>query len=576
MHAVQCTLDVPKADMNTSQGFASHRRRSQRTCAQRIAQHRILNQSSRAEVVSRCDTHYMIDQNGYTSVAFLNKHDIVLGADQFGRIDIVRLPRYGSDGSAEVLGTRLATKVELRPFCEKLSFVKLKSFHNGEAFAVGLPTGEFRVFATEHAYSWRTEHYNKGNDIQQRFIPEPRFNLDGWRFLGPRRRYHRDFLDSSRALLNMLDNHRGSPVMNNMSQVMDWNDNDSLSRPSDSHNWLRRTEFLPGGFPSFNDDARWDFRETPSGLHAAFVDQERDCFSILFLDDRTNSNSRRPKLMIDTDSRDDARLCQEDVTSICFVSDNYLVTSHVWKKPNQRNPTNALKLWDIRMASTGRYGKHLVENVLPSFPLDSVSRASADTTWLAKVNSDDAADCQLISHDVNTDWSCPFSVTRLSSSAEGVGTVMVTLQSISGPKLMEHLIFDPCEGKVVHRHRSIKAGLPSCNVSSPVFTVSASHDLFASYQIGDHSGNSKLCFHTFSPPRRNERKPSMKMSRKRSKDDFRCESKEDEQGFMGDISPNVFDRDGIPSRITALAFNDTSTSLVGGTLDGDIFVWRGG
>ena len=68
----------------------------------------------------------------------------------------------------------------------------------------------------------------------------------------------------------------------------------------------------------------------------------------------------------------------------------------------------------------------------------------------------------------------------------------------------------------------------------------------------------------------------MKMSRKRSKDDFRCESKEDEQGFMGDISPNVFDRDGIPSRITALAFNDTSTSLVGGTLDGDIFVWRGG
>jgi hypothetical protein len=563
-----CRLDLPiLSETQSCTSIQSHRRNRQRQCGRRIARQRLIR-SATAEAVARCESRYMIEQNAYSSVIFLNQHDIILGADQAGRIDVVRLPRYGSEEHG--LGTKLASKVDIRPPCEKSTVVKLKSLQNGEAFAVGLSTGEFRVFATEHASSWREE---QRQPVQQRNMPEPRIQLHGWRFLGPRRRYHRNGVDSTRSLLHMLDSHQGNPQLYNMAQVMDWNENDRQLRTTNT--WLEHMDFLPGRHPSCNDDARWDFRETPNRLQAAFVDQERDCFSIRFLDNRTKHCFGRPNLIIDTESKDNARSCQEDVSSVCFVSANYLATSHVWKKASDLDPSNAVKLWDVRMMSVRRSGKPVVENVLPSYPLDSVSRARADSTWLTKVSAGETGDCHLLplSSDTNIDWGCPFSVTRLTSSSDGVGTIMVTLQTTNtGQQTIENMIFDPSAGKVIHRHRSAQAAQP--NNTSSVFTVSPSHDLFASYQVGNHSGNSKLAFYDFTPG--NEQTQTTKMSRKRSKDDLVRNEEDGNPGYLGEISPNVSDRDGIPSRLTALAFNDTSTSLVGGTLDGDLFVWRGG
>ena len=562
-------LDDPKLQTHTILGLESQRRRSQRQCAQRIARHRILNQTPKtAEVVSRCETNGFTGPNGYTSVIFLDQHDIVLGADQAGRIDIVRLPRYGSHG----LGIKLASKVELQPRCENITFSKLKSIHSGEAFALGLPSGEFRVFATERAASWRTQnHTTQQNHLQQNITPS-RIHLDAWRFIAPRRRYHRDRVEPTHSLHYMLDNHRGNPVLYDMMQVMDWNMNDTLTRTNGQssenlHNWLS-----PWGYHSRDDDARWDFRDTQSSLQAAFVDQERDCFSLRVIDDRAKQNSSQPKLVIDAESKDDANICREDVTSICFVSEYYLATSHVWKNDRERNPTNILKLWDIRMISSE---KSVVDYLLPSFPLESIHRATADTTWLTKVDLDESEVCQLNSlpSEKASDWSCPFYVSRLSSSTEGIGTIMVTLQSNDGPKKVENLIFNPCTGKIMHRHRTSMA-----IDNNTEFAVSPSHDLFASYKCGRHLNNSKICIYDFSCRRKDEKSQSIKLCGKRVKDNRACLSKIEDgiEGYLGEISSNLCDQNDIPSRLTTLAFNDTGTSLVGGTLDGDIFAWRGG
>ena len=563
-------LDIPKPETHTILGLETQRRRSQRLCAQRIARHRILNQSPKtAEVISRCETNGLLGLNGYTSVIFMNQHDIVLGVDQAGRIDIVRLPRYGSEGSTEVLGIKLASKVELQPRCENLTFSKLKSIQSGEAFAVGLPSGEFRVFATERAASWRAQNHTTQQIHLQQNMTQHRIHLDAWRFIGPKRRYHRDHVDRSYSLLYMLDNLRGNPVLYNMMQVMDWSVNNSLTRMNGQSS-ENLNDWLPSGrYRSCDDDARWDFRDTQSGLQAAFVDQENDCFYLRVLDDRTKQSSSQPKLVIDADSKDDASSCREDITSICFVSEHYLATSHVWKNDEDRNPTNVLKLWDIRMMSSR---KSVVKNLLPSFPLDSIYRATANTMWLTKVDSNEFEDCQLSSlpYEIASDWSCPFYVSRLSSSTEGVGTIMVTLQGSSGPKQVEHLIFNPCTGTIVHRHRTSTAPYHA------EFAISPTHDLFASYQCGNHS-STKICFYDFLSRKKDEKNQSTKLCRKRFKDNLGCVSKvEDGKGYLGGISSNLCDRDDIPSRLTTLAFNDTGTSLVGGTLDGDMFVWRGG
>jgi hypothetical protein len=46
--------------------------------------------------------------------------------------------------------------------------------------------------------------------------------------------------------------------------------------------------------------------------------------------------------------------------------------------------------------------------------------------------------------------------------------------------------------------------------------------------------------------------------------------------LIGTIRPTIEDEHGIRSRLQCLAFNETGTSLVGGTDAGDLFLWRGG
>ena len=49
----------------------------------------------------------------------------------------------------------------------------------------------------------------------------------------------------------------------------------------------------------------------------------------------------------------------------------------------------------------------------------------------------------------------------------------------------------------------------------------------------------------------------------------------DDDGAVVRFQPKVQDRHGLDTQLSCLALNDSGTAIVGGSSDGDLFVWRG-
>jgi hypothetical protein len=457
-------------------------------------------------------TDYSHVSQDYTQVEFLNQHDLVLAGDFKGSIDIVRLPRYCSPDDDEdddndqhrPLGTLLAGKIEMsdtRSTGELLSgsCYRLKSVNGGHAFVAGYKSGAFALYATEHASTYIRKSA-AGDVVQQRGLDDTlalrgnRFGLNKGRSFIQYERY----IDSLRHMFQTFGaDHKGL------------RERIAFSRNAESH---------------------WDFRETPSGLLAAFVDCATNSFT-LFDERMSQGCSNHSVVSVDRKSKHESG----HMASTCFVSDHYVATLSLWTRPTTINSTTAVKIWDIRMTTKST---PVVETALP--PQNSQLYVTANST---------------VELDNRASWSnIPAHVRLTSSNSEGIMATIVTKRSV------ESYLLDPARASIVKQF---------CTRSSVYAThaVAPTLDCLACYEM---PALSLYDLSTTEDTDENHRDRGVKRSR-----DSETNNGEDKH-LIGTMRPTIKDEDGIRSRLQCLAFNETGTSLVGGTDAGDLFLWRGG
>jgi hypothetical protein len=193
-----CCLDLAPQGHD----LTNFQRSTQRYVGRRLVRKRLLKDAGRVDLHEDGSTavHRKYQLDSYVNCAFLNDSDVALAADHNGRIDIVRLPRYDETDKPRPLGTVLAQELQTRanPEYDNTTAAKgckkLYSMQRGEAFAVGLPCGEYRVFATERAATWGEKRGLSAPAPLSQTIP-PNANAyitKGWKVRRPTRRYMRD------------------------------------------------------------------------------------------------------------------------------------------------------------------------------------------------------------------------------------------------------------------------------------------------------------------------------------------------------------------------------------------------
>jgi hypothetical protein len=519
-------------------------------------------------------------QQSYVNCIFLDQHDTVLCADLLGKIDVIRLPRYeASSSQPRVLGTRMAGELELHPPLSDFSNLKLKTLHGGEAFAVGMPSGKYHVLATEHLSTWG-DRYNlqEASFSQQRLQSSSSSSISyiqrGWTLEGPKRRYYRHRENGLLSLSHMIrgEQHVLNHDRHEYSEIDRWNAPTTVSSSSARHRTHNRMRFVPHQRPS--NQAKWDFFETPSTLLAAHVDAEHDCFWLKMVDDRT----QKTVVCVDTTSRERAPVCEEHITSCAFASEYCLATSHVWSHVGFGSPRassvfeggmpaaehaethTAVKLWDIRMLV--RRGP-VEELVLPTFPRDAAVAMEPAVSLNTRVDERD----QLFMSSKEDPGKSHHVITNLDSSLK-TGTLLVTTCSRSQCRETEHHILDL--GRLCFTRR-IRQTIPS-NGCAPIYGTAASHNYMAC--LGDRQGegiSSSIQVYNLQETPSSRRSSSKKRT---AKGEVKVEKEEDETASFR-FRPVLKDRHGLESQLSCLTMNESGTSLLGGSNDGDLFAWRG-
>jgi hypothetical protein len=213
--------------------------------------------------------------SGVREVQFLND-DTILSAHYHGQITVHRLA-VGNDPHGK------ARKIlDLPALEQKRTHLKLFPLSDGTSFAMGLPNGDFRIYSGEGAkWSSPSSTLSASSSWNPAIAPTPIDPLYAPFYTtinhvnGVRRRYHRQTYFS---LWESQNRHRSFP---RWSEISDSGDQEIHYTCLNTYKWIDNTNSLPGrGFRDIHDTG-WAFRETGSTLHAAFVDPERDCFSIL-------------------------------------------------------------------------------------------------------------------------------------------------------------------------------------------------------------------------------------------------------------------------------------------------------
>ena len=347
------------------------------------------------------------------------------------------------------------------------------------------------------------------------------------------------------------------------SEIDPWNAPTTASSSSARHRTLNRIR------P--NNQAKWDFFETSSALLAAHVDAGHDCFWLKMVDDR----AQKTVVCVDASAQQRAPVCEENITSVSFASEFVLATSHVWchngfgtcransvfegGMPAAETHT-AVKLWDIRMLVRG---SPVEELVLPTFPRDAAVAMEPAVSLNTRVDEYD----QLLMSSKEDPGKSHHVITDLESSLK-TGTLLVTTRSRSQCRETEHHVLD------LGRHcftRRIRQTIPS-NGCAPIYGTATSHNYIAC--LGDKQGEGKSSsiqvydLLETPPPRRSSSK------KRTAKGESRVEKGEDGMASFS-FNPVLKDRHGLESQLSCLTMNESGTSILGGSNDGDLFAWRG-
>ena len=581
----------------------------------------------------------------YLNVTFLNDN-VVLASDAKGQIDAVRLPRYfhhdddgkgagggvtcSNDGTknrrghkqrGKLLSSRIGNAVANK---FPLPYVGLKSLRNGEAFVAGMPSGEIRIFATEHHSTWRTGRngsLEKGHHCHNT-LDRSEFFQCIFRMRGLRRRYRRELQCIQQGLRLMLRGQWDSS--NAMEEISEWMFAPEREYTIEQKN--KDNECLPSMPRRYQtDDALWDFLETGSTVFAAHVDKDKDCFSLRFIDERMVNAGGSDKakkdsnsiLCVDMESRENGRKLQEDITATCFVGENWIATAHVRRADNEISTNtknrlcvsefqNIIKLWDRRML----HKKKDKEAALASFPLENIlgAKSSLEVCIVCKDTKcgefHNPPTCSAVSidsmrsgkdnikHASNSRCTSCMAITRLASASQNAPSISVTLRTdeTDNSWISEEVLIDSNFQDVLHHCRlgyTMKKERYAPFIPPPALTPR--QDFMAAF---GSNVTSSTDFNKLSEPpvllfdlsRQNHPNSSIPIGKecaksnmqKRSFDQFQTMEHCYSDTLIESIPVNLTDTLGLQSQLTCMSLDNLGTTLVCGSSDGDLFIWSGG
>jgi hypothetical protein len=529
------------------------RRRQRARLGASLAHKQLLNYSTPSQDCYKDGSHVIYrkkeDYSGpqtYTSCIFLNDYDRVLAADAAGKMDVIRLPQFPRNSTnlrknRTTLGTTILQELEIvqPPFdYNASSALKLKPLNGGASFVVGMATGNYHTVDTERSQVTSSNRFQSARTTQH----DSKCSIDAYTAYGPKRRYHRDRTNPHLSLQRLLQNNgRNYYDSHNFRQVYGWDE--CKHRVATSISFAPAT---PNQQKTHCNQAMWDFWEThASSVLAAHVDAEHDCFSLW-------DNRHKSTVVIDTSSDDLAPKRQANITSCAFVSQHCVATSHVeWISTSsscsehqsngilQKSPvatvSSCIKLWDLRMLHAQRQPLTAM-SVVPSFPKDTTVGAKPTTMNME------------LPDDIHTTTS-DLAITQLQTPCStDSGTMLVTTQS---PTSVHHHVLDLGRGHVT---RTIP---PS---SSSTMAVSDSHHAMAC--VGEH-GDVLQIYNLLD----NAHDSSRRSGSKRPYDAGNPAGTQ--------LTPVLKDRHGLATQLSCVAMNYSGTSLLGGSIDGDLFLWRG-
>jgi hypothetical protein len=396
------------------------------------------------------------------------------------------------------------------------AFRKLKSLSYSRRIAVGMSSGNYHVL-----------------DLgQQSTISSGSIQTSTMKV--PKRRYYRDLQNPKLRMQNLLSTSSYYDPLD-FREIYGWA---SGSKLTPSLILFAESSKNHKGHPT-----QWDFLETSSScMLAAHVDSEHDCFH-LFSSDRENT---RPTVVIDTSSQDlTSSKQQEHVSSIAFCGDKCLATSHVtWtgeffqengmlQKAPSTKASCCVKLWDLRFLKDRQPLTKI--SIVPSFPHDTcLGKAPTLTRSIEKASA----------------------ITNLHGTSQ---SLLVTTESSSSSPDRDQSQHDLMDLGSLQVTRTI--------TSDSVYGVAESHNALVSNSLNHRHNNIEVHnlraspLHTLSGTKRPH-------SEEATYDP--CITR-----LINDKSRSLLqDRHGLETQLSCLTMNHNGTAILGGSVDGDLFLWR--
>jgi hypothetical protein len=572
---------------------ANHRRRTGEQLARNKAFGASKNHNSTAggngELVHRKRESFC--NQSYTKCTFLDEYDKVLAMDCDGVVDIIRLgdlrdkwtdQRHQSVVSDLELGCVLPIK--------DFSTLYMEPLCGGSTVAVG--TRDNNLFLL---------------DLEQRsFLPTGQSSGPKARHMNcPRRYYYRDRYNPNLALPRLT-----AYCMNSDTKNEDCSELERIEYTSNGvfPNALcgripNQIRFVPHLQPSTS--ALWDVREFYKGcsdlIQVAHVDNDYDVFWMQILDHRLKK-SNSPIVCVDHSSQDNPGTNEEHITSITLFSDVCLATAHICcPKFGLTSPrdffdrdltysgqgmTTCIKIWDIRMlpstfgCSSSTMAKPANIVTVPSFPqenaalLEPVECIQTHLTPKGKLSIGNPA---LSSSNAtsNVTGGGDYVITNLEGSggddcgrgnngSSNMGSLIATAQSRSRSSIVSHHKLDLGKRRVTYEASQTNESL-GCH---PIYDIAPSHDVMVCYSHKDGGGPlscGRLEIHDFN---------KKKVPHASNQSAFRKKSFAEESCTTYKIEPTLLDRYGTETSLSCVAMNSNGTHILGGSTDGDLFIWR--
>jgi len=567
----------------------------------------------------------------YRNVAFLND-EVVIASTEECLIDAVRLSDgIDSDADADVdadvdrpdqnsLQTdRLVPQSEVeakgrrrqRPgklIADQLgnpqtrglnSGIKIQSLSNGQSFVTGMRSGDLRIFATERDSTW----------CRHRFQPSPITTTHG---CGCTAYNDGTFLRTVLQMAPPLRRYRRTrgDDLPGLREIPDWDTNLLLSHTSNGPPFLRNR-------PRDFDESSWDFREIGSTLLAAHVHPEKDFLSLRTLDgnvryehgDGAKGDNRETTLTL---GGTEALICldesprgyDEDITSVCFVGDWGIVTGHTAELMG--SSLNRLTFYDRRFITEGHHRrKGDIAVTSRWFPQNEAVDMSPDmercvvghgsrqgaTEVVEPADSQKMPLSQRNNRVAIVGLSAPFGDHSNSICVSLHGTEPYrhnqTLYST------EDLLLDAVSPSTIKQHVKLLSNAPSTLSQLPTFATDLTsmaryHCRTSKGRDGGTTDVEKVLLYDLSTVRVPE---SMHVNDygdgrrrrvgKRRRDGHNVEDVDDNidieggeaHGSCGALPLTLLDGDGLSSMATCIGFNDSGTSVVCGSADGDLFIY---